>query len=141
MNGKINILYIIAEESSGYYWENTLRKAVSSFGRITVLDEVKALRKLDSEEFDLIIVDSDDVYGIEHLITLIRAKSPISHIIIASDVCTWRRAREAFHLGASEYVQKSLNHEELREQVFSVLSSPLPKYPLNLLRQDSYASD
>jgi DNA-binding NarL/FixJ family response regulator len=56
---------------------------------------------------------------------MIRAARPEVKIVVATMSPTWKRAREAFRVGASDYVRKSMNEAENR----SLLEASLGKLP------------
>jgi len=111
------------------HWCRVVSDALAPIGQVQVVssrDGVKVCKHLNC---DLVIIDALDVDDAVSLTRKIRTAIPTSKVIIATDSTTWRRAREAFLAGASDYVYKTLDEKTLQKQVKLVLRSKPPPVP------------
>jgi DNA-binding NtrC family response regulator len=78
----------------------------------------EAVKKIDSETFDLIVLDLS-MPGIDGLETLkrIKAKQPDAEIIILSGQGSIKTSIEAMKLGAEDFLQKPVDMSELLQKI------------------------
>ena len=102
-------LYILTNDSIKTQWGNILAQAISPLGDVETMNEAEALQMKAKGTFDAIIIDTEDVVDsiMSRLISQLRVNRPQAHIIIVSNNCTWRRARAAFRVGATDYIYKT----------------------------------
>jgi DNA-binding NtrC family response regulator len=111
---------------------------VSAFGADTVQVEVaedglSALKKIGESTFDLLITDIRMPYvdGME-LLKRSREKQPSTEVIVLTGHGTIEMAVEAMRLGATDYLQKPVNLDELELVVRRILDQR------NLLSENEY---
>jgi len=121
MSCKHNILYITSKDASSNYWENILGLTIAPFGNLVIENDDKSFSKLLYEDIDLIIYDTEDAYNVQNILEILKDMKVTLPIIVACDVWTWKRARDAFRLGASDCIQKSFDKNELQKQILSIL--------------------
>ncbi|MGD9091212.1 MAG: response regulator [Anaerolineales bacterium] len=107
-------------------WEQTLSEALAPLGYLERVNEQEALHKFKENSYDLVIVDALDVSDAISITKQLRQAKPDTRVIIASDLRTWRLAREAFRAGAADYITKSLDKFKLLSQIEAVLKAPPP---------------
>jgi DNA-binding response OmpR family regulator len=106
-------------------WRQVIEGAVASLGTLQIAREVDALSLTRQQDYDLIVIDAATVADVFLLIPCIRAQKPDARIVVATASPTWMRARKAFRAGATDYIRKSLNKEE----VLSALRATVNKAP------------
>lgn len=106
-------------------WHQSLKEALAPLGTLQVGEEKDAIEVVLQQSYDVVIVDATVVKDVQLLVSRIRARQPDTRIVVATASPTWRRAREAFYAGATDYIRKSLNKEE----VLSVFQAALTKTP------------
>lgn len=70
------------------------------------------LEGFDLEKYQAIILDAALLQDVGNLLQKIRLKNPDTRILVTTNSPTWRRARESFWYGATDYIQTS-NREEI----------------------------
>ena len=106
-------------------WGKVLEEALAPLGTLEVGEERDAVEIVLQQSYDVVIVDATVVKDVPLLVSRIRAQQPDARIVVATASPTWRRAREAFYAGATDYIRRSLNKEE----VLSVFQAALTKTP------------
>lgn len=106
-------------------WRKVIEGAVASLGTLQIAREVDALNLTRQQDYDVIVIDAAKVADVFLLVSCIRTQKPDARIVVATASPTWRRAREAFRAGASDYIRKSMNKEE----VLSALGATVGKAP------------
>ncbi len=89
----------------------------------------EAMPAVIQSDYDVIIIDAGEVRDAALLASRLRARWPEARVVIATASPTWRRAREALRAGATDYIRKSLDEEELRSKIQAVLDAPPPSGP------------
>ena len=103
-------------------WSNTLRGALSPLGESRFITEKEAPGHVDAQSYDLIIIASGDIEGdIGVLVTCLRAVNRETPIIITTNSPTWRRAREVFWAGATDYIRRTLDKDKILSYYQKVL--------------------
>ncbi len=119
-----NMLLICEQETSS--WSSAVVAALAPFGHLQILPVERALALIRRQTQQLIIVDAACVPDAPALVMDIRRLCPGARVVVATASPTWRRAREAFQAGATDYVRKSLSTTELREAFASALRKTTP---------------
>jgi phosphoserine phosphatase RsbU/P len=89
----------------------------------TVTDPAKVLRAVDSEQFDLVLMDMnyerDTTAGAEglQLVSQIRAKDDSLPLVVMTAWSSVELAVEAMRLGASDFVQKPWDNQQLLQKL------------------------
>ena len=122
--GQARVLLI--NDAHDHYWYEILKAAIAPLGmlQIGLAEDIAQLARPGS--FDLLIVDAAAVENVPLLLGRLRARQPDARIIVATASPTWRRAREAFQAGASDYIRKSLDLHEIRAALQNALETTLP---------------
>ncbi|MCP4421573.1 MAG: hypothetical protein GY805_33595 [Chloroflexi bacterium] len=95
-------------------WSTTVNEALMSLGKLYFFAERDALTQIGKQSYDLIIIASGDIdsdMGV--LVKQLHASRPETPIVVTTNSPTWRRAREAFLAGATDYVRRTLDKEKI----------------------------
>jgi CheY-like chemotaxis protein len=107
-----NRLLLISDSQSDP-WYQIFQEAVTALGTLKMARGEEALRLIRQQYYDLVVIDAARVADAFQLTSSIRKEEPDAKIIIFTASPTWRRAREAFRAGATDYIRKSMNKEDL----------------------------
>lgn len=105
-------------------WISALQRALSSLGELHILPEGQAVAAIERSDYDLVLVDAGMVDNAALLVARLRARSDRARVLVFSSAPTWRRARELLLAGAMDYVRKTLDEEEMRYLIESILGLP-----------------
>jgi DNA-binding NtrC family response regulator len=117
--------FLLINGSRDHYWHAILEAAIAPLGVLQIGMEQDTAQLVRPGSFDLLIVDAAAVENIPVLLGRLRARQPDARIIVATASPTWRRAREAFQAGASDYIRKSVDLEEIRTAIQNALEITL----------------
>lgn len=121
--------FVLVSEEEETLWPQVLRRALSPLGELRILSEDKAVQVVTTSPTPLVILDAAVVRDVAGLTSRLKRERPDLHVVIATASPTWRRARQALQAGASDYIRKSLDEEELRAQIEAVLHLPPQRAP------------
>ena len=138
MDMKDQYRFILISSEKTVSWQYVLKRALAHLGQLEIMNERRALVKVASEFIDLVIIDSGEVLHIIPLITQLRETNPNTRVVIVTEVTTWRRAREAFHAGSSDYIVKSTDVNKIRAQIETALSAPIPPEPPKVTQGEAH---
>jgi DNA-binding response OmpR family regulator len=119
--------FLLICESEEGYWHAVYSEALGQFGLVRAVTAAE-LGDAMCERYDLVILDAA-VDNIAPLIRRLQMEHGVKRVIVITASPTWKRAREAFQAGAVDYVQKSLDHDEIRAVVLAALEKPLSRSP------------
>lgn len=126
MNNDHPRTFLVISDMEETPWISALQRALSSLGKLEILAEDRAVAAIERSDYDLVLVDAGMVENATLLVARIRARSDRARVLVFSSTPTWRRARDLLLAGAMDYVRKTLDEEELRYLIESVLGLPLP---------------
>lgn len=106
-------------------WAQTVVEALSPIGLVEITTQEKSLSEIEQNEFALVIIDSTFVTEWLDLISRFLARNNNIRLVVATLSPTWKRALKALQAGAMDYFPKTMNKEELRRKVESVLEIPI----------------
>jgi CheY-like chemotaxis protein/anti-sigma regulatory factor (Ser/Thr protein kinase) len=121
---KRHILIVDANEEL----RTLLAQVLSELGHDVVAtgDRDEALAREDLEEFDLVISDlTDDADGGMQVLSEVKRKRLVVPVVVSSDEAQQHGIIKAFKLGASNFLRRPYDHEELRAIVEKTLSYKL----------------
>ena len=107
-------------------WQQVIDATARTIGRLCVAQEDEALQLIRQHPYDVVIIDAAKVEDMYHLITSFRVARPETKIVVVTMSPTWKRAREAFRVGATDYVRKSMNEAENRSLLEASLGKTSP---------------
>jgi DNA-binding NtrC family response regulator len=95
-------------------WSDTIRLALSPLGKPHFITETEIMAQIDTQSYDLIIIASGDIDGeIGDLVKKLRFSCPETPIIVTTNSPTWRRAKEVFLAGATDYIRRTLDKNKI----------------------------
>jgi DNA-binding response OmpR family regulator len=106
-------------------WRQVVEEASASLGTLQIVREVDALSLTRQQSYDVVVIDAAKVEDVFCLVSCIRAQRADARILVATASPTWKRAREAFRAGATDYIRKSLN----KKKILSELRATMGKAP------------
>ncbi|MBS1786146.1 MAG: response regulator [Acidobacteria bacterium] len=114
--------FLLINGSQSQYWLRTLRSALVGLGEVDAVGEKDVLASIEGCEYVLLFIDATAVAEPSALIELIRSRQETLPIIVASAAPHWEHARSAMRAGATNYISKSYDEDELREAVCKALN-------------------
>ena len=120
--------FLLINGSGDYYWRKVLEEALAPLGPLQVGSEENAIDLILAGGHDLVFVDASAIRSVPLLVSRMRAQVPGVRAIVVTAAPTWRRAREAFQAGATDYISKSLDRDEIRSAVQAALAKILPPW-------------
>ena len=127
MSGKARFLLVNGTRER--HWCQLLEEALAPLGTLRAEEEKNALELVLQQSYHVVIVDATTVRNPPLLVSRIRAQRPDARIVVATASPTWRRAREVFYAGATDYIRKSLNKEEILSAFQAALNKVPPPWP------------
>jgi DNA-binding NarL/FixJ family response regulator len=118
--------FLLIGDSRDDLWRQIVKDVSASLGTLQIATEVDALSLTRQQEYDVIIIDAAKAENVFLLISSIRAQKPDARIVVATASPTWKRAREAFRAGATDYIRKSMNKEEVLFALQATVNKALP---------------
>jgi DNA-binding NtrC family response regulator len=118
---------LLISKTADSTWLSVVAAASARFGPLDIVPLQEALDLLRQQPRQMIIVDAADFDDPPRLVTQIRAVHPGARVVVATASPTWRRAREAFQAGATDYIRKSLSIRQLQEALSGALEKTPPR--------------
>jgi DNA-binding NtrC family response regulator len=110
-------------------WAKTVQDALAPLGQVHFTTEEEAITQIGQYSCDLIIIASGDIEGeIGSLVQKIHEVKPDVPLVVTTNSPTWRRAREVFLAGATDYIRRTLDKEKILSFYQNVLQN-LPPTP------------
>lgn len=106
------------------YWLQILQQALDSLGILETGTTDTILAGGCMERYDSVIIDATVVEDLPDILLRIQKWQPDTKIVVVTVSPTWTRARTAFQAGASDYIRKSTNPDELRTIFERILRRP-----------------
>jgi DNA-binding NtrC family response regulator len=108
-------------------WAKTVQDALAPLGQAHFATEAEAVTQIGQYSCDLIIIASGDIEGeIGSLVQKIHEVKPDVPLVVTTNSPTWRRAREVFLAGATDYIRRTLDKEKILSFYQNVLQNPPP---------------
>jgi DNA-binding NtrC family response regulator len=111
MSNLANFLLIYG--ASDQYWQEILANALMPLGVLHVVPEEDIQDVLHTRCYSAIFVDASGLHDISALIKRLRLQQLTAAIIVVTASPTWTRARDAFRAGATDYIRKSMDTDEI----------------------------
>lgn len=128
MNADEGLIMIMISDDKELEWVRTMQAAWRHYGRIQILSETAVVAHTQSTQTkpNLIMVDASSIQS--ELISLVselcQAYQP-TPVIVASASPTWKQARDVFHAGASDYVNRNSEVDRLIQLLKAYAESDL----------------
>lgn len=101
------------------FWPTRLSEAIEPLGHLNTATLLKATQIVQENDYALIILDTtviDEADAVEFIKRLRKIK-PEARVLVVTASPSWTRAREVFRAGAVDYIKRSINIKELRDEV------------------------
>lgn len=118
--------FLLINGSQSKYWHGVLESALAAQGELDAVEEKDALATVSGCEYSLVFIDATAVADPPGLVMQIRNYCQNLPIIVASALPQWEQARRVMRAGATNYISKSYDEEELREAARKALELPSP---------------
>jgi len=118
--------FLLISNSPDDPWIQILQEVVTSLGSLQIAGEPEAIKLASQRNYDLFVIDAAKVENIFCLVSSIKEKKPSARILVVTTSPTWRRAREAFRAGATDYIRKSMNKAELCDNLKATMDKIPP---------------
>jgi DNA-binding NtrC family response regulator len=112
---------MVTKDSEDTLWRDYIVELLQEMGEVKFCKEQEIMHFLQAPCSKLIVIDENAVRDVNALIVHIRDRCADSLILVATASPTWRRAREAFHAGATDYVHKSVDRVEIQALLEALL--------------------
>jgi CheY-like chemotaxis protein len=123
----VNRNILLATEILDNPWISVIKKCLQPLEELQVTSAQACLQMICQKSFDLVVMDLGDTTQAIELTQAVKATSPTQRIIIATASPTWRRARQALLAGAVDYIYKTTNEIDLRNQIQAAMSMVVPR--------------
>ena len=121
--------FLLISTTSNDPWSKVFAEAANSLGSLQTANEKEALKLASLQAYDIFVIDSAKVVNESRLITSLRVRRPYTKIVVVTVSPTWRRAREAFRAGATDYIRKSINRDEIYATLQATIAKIPPSFP------------
>lgn len=118
--------FLLIDGSPDDYWHKIIKEAFAPIAKVETVHEELAVNWSFATSYAVIIIDASVVKEVELLVARLHAQRPEIPIVVVTASPTWQRARAAFLAGATDYVRKTLDKDELQTIFKDVLSKSLP---------------
>jgi DNA-binding NarL/FixJ family response regulator len=105
--------FLLVSDSSGDYWYQALRGALVDLGSLQVVSENEMATLLQEQTYDVVIVDAGAVTNAPEVVSQIHVLRPDTRVVVATVSPHWKIARAVLLAGATDYLYKSLNKEDI----------------------------
>lgn len=119
--------FLLIGTSAGDPWRQIIATASASLGVLEIAGEADLSRMVQQQEYEVVVIDAGGVDDIPCLIASFRSQKRPPKIVVATMSPTWKRAREVFLAGATDYIRKSMRHEEILLALQVVIGKTPPK--------------
>jgi DNA-binding NarL/FixJ family response regulator len=117
--------FLLIGTSAGDPWRQIIATASASLGILEIAGETDLPGMVQQQDYEVVIIDAGGVDDISCLISSFKSQKPPPKVVVVTMSPTWKRAREVFLAGATDYIRKSMSLEE----VLSTLKAVVDKTP------------
>ncbi|HJQ70237.1 MAG TPA: hypothetical protein VKA70_14770 [Blastocatellia bacterium] len=122
-------LFLLIGGANDKYWQEVLQETIAPLGSLQVVTEESAMKHVLKQDYTAVFVDAGNVSDFALLTSRIRAQQPGARVVIFTSNPTWHRARDAFQSGATDYIYKAVEKEDLLSSVKGALSKRVLPWP------------
>lgn len=95
-------------------WAAVIVPELQSLGDVNIHAEEDALAKVDSLQYDLVVIDASGVEtDLAELVDRLCCDKQKRSVVVATSAPSWRLARDVFHAGAADYIPRNFDTENL----------------------------
>jgi DNA-binding NarL/FixJ family response regulator len=125
----LKLLFLLIGGSQNSYWQNVLKETLAPLGHLQVVGEESVIDLIAQINYAAVIVDAGNVEDSALLTCRIRAQCPQTRVIIVTASPRWNLAREAFQSGATDYIYRSADRDELILSIKEAMNKPVLPWP------------
>lgn len=107
--------FLLVTNRPNSLWIIRIRQALRRLGLITLTMETEVGTTVEPANYCCLIVDTSGLVDIARVARSLKTQWAQTPLVIVTASPTWKRTREAFLAGASDYIRKSDDTETLRE--------------------------
>lgn len=122
-------IFLLVSEGRDANWQDVLERAVHPLGHLEIVSADLAVNRVMQHTYKAIFVDASATDDFSLLTSRIRGQQPDARILVITAAPTWKRARDAFQAGATDYMRKTLSKDDLFEALQAALAKPLVPWP------------
>lgn len=117
-------LILIITNNPDSLWVATVREALTPLGQVMVVLESDVPQQITARLYDLILIDASTIdTDTAVLINPLHLSQPRTPIVVNTTSPTWRRARDVFMAGATDYVRRTFDKEKILAECQDFLGS------------------
>lgn len=121
--------FLLVSDSSEQYWSGILKETLTPLGGLEVVGDRAALKRMSEQDYRAVIIDAGVLDDFMPLTSRLRAQHHDARIIVVTPSTEWEAAREAFRAGATDYLRRSVDKQELLLMLKQALTKPLLPWP------------
>jgi DNA-binding NtrC family response regulator len=121
--------FLIVGDVSDLSGLQALQDALSALGHTIIASEGNLESHLEEESYAAAVVDAGAVSDPEDLVRKILSVHPHAQVVVITASPHWKIARAVFRAGATDYLRKSQNVQEIRAAFAQMLNLPVPDTP------------
>ena len=110
-------------------WQGILEQVVRPLGHLEIVSADCAVNRVMARAYKAILVDASATDDFSLLTSRIRGQQPDARVLVITASPTWKRARDAFQAGATDYIRKTLSKDDLFAALQAALAKPLVPWP------------
>ena len=109
--------YLLVTNDPDDLWIQVLRQAIGGQSELNIVSSEALGGAVDLKQYDVVVLDAPTINDISELLRQICQSDANTHVVVATNYQTWKRAREIFRLGAHDYLYKTLIHRDLAHEL------------------------
>ena len=114
--------FLLVSDSADDHWTQVLQETLTALGPLQIISEGELAAYLHKHAYDAVIVDAGAVSSApESLVLRIRELVPSAMVIVVTASPHWKIAKAVIQAGAADYVEKTLNREEISASFGKIL--------------------
>ena len=114
--------FLVIGQNTKSLWLREVHNVLCRLGKVELKESSEIFLQIPHLDFDLVVIDAhqadEDVVA---LVELLHCQEPRRPIIVGTMSPTWRRARQVFLAGATDYIRKSFDSDITLTQFKNVL--------------------
>jgi DNA-binding response OmpR family regulator len=117
--------FLLINGAEGIHWEKALESALSSLGPLEAASRDEAPGLIERNEYALVFIDATTVTDVVETVCDLRGRWKSLPIIVAAASTEWAPARATFRAGATDYVIKSYDRQELLSIAHAIMDQSM----------------
>lgn len=106
--------FLLISDAADDHWNRVLREALAVLGPLQIVSEGEAAALLQVHAYDTVIIDAGAVSSApKELIRQIHQLDPGARVVVVTASPHWKIAKAVIRAGAADYIEKTLNRDEI----------------------------